>query len=261
MERRQHTRIPVNVNAVLLDKETLPRGCRVRDVSHRGMLLHWGAGKQMPSFSEGDTVEIRLSLRRRTDRRQSLSIPAVVRRVNQDSIGVEFQRLAPELVELIASGGISESDELKASIAPSRPAAPADARVRIPGAGCDRPGLTPASEGYRSWQEQGYKRSHWGLLLAALAVGILIGTYAYALRLSDRLGALEAAASGHAREIAAMRERLAERSALERNLAHLTARVRRLDHTLADRAQRLVRATPGQQTPGPDQESVGLMDS
>ena len=253
MERRQRTRIPVNVNAVLLAKETMPRGCRVRDVSQRGMLLHWGAGKRMPSFSEGDTVEIHLSLRRQSDRRQSLSIPAVVRRVNEDSIGVEFPHLMPELVELIASCGISETDELKASIA-QRPAAPADARLRNPGAGSDGPGVTPAGQGYRSLQDQGHKRLHWGPLLLVLAVGILSG--AYVLRLGDRLSALEAAASGHAREIAAMQERLAEHSKLQKKLAYLTARVQRLDHTLAAHEQRLIWAAPAQQTPGPDVDSA-----
>lgn len=127
VERHQSTRLPLNVNAVLLDKETMPRGCRVRDVSQCGMLLHWGPGKQMPPFGEGDSVEIHLSLRQRRDSRQSLSIPAIVRRVNEDRIGVEFQHLGPELVELIASHGISESDELKASIAP-RPAGQARAQ-------------------------------------------------------------------------------------------------------------------------------------
>ena len=39
MDRRRHARTPVDINAMLIGQKTVPKGCRVRNVSQQGMLL------------------------------------------------------------------------------------------------------------------------------------------------------------------------------------------------------------------------------
>jgi hypothetical protein len=60
----------------------------------------------MPSFSEGDTVELHLSLRRQSDTRQSLSIPALVRRVAVDRFAgqARLHDIAVELHRVTVKG-------------------------------------------------------------------------------------------------------------------------------------------------------------
>jgi uncharacterized coiled-coil protein SlyX len=246
MERRRHKRISVNVNAVLLVKATMPRGCRVGNVSQHGMLLQWGPGKQPASLSMGDTVEIRLSLRRLDDARESLSLSAVVRHIQEDGIGVEFQRPQPQLVELIESSSSGENDKLNASIAPAK-GAPSSLRSRKPGAGLQEEGLTPPGWGDASWQNLGHMSLHFRVLLLTLTAAVLIGAYSWVIRLGDRLNSLEATMTGQARHIGALRDRLAEYQELEKKLAQLNTRMQGLAHTVAAHQQRLTGMAPQRQ--------------
>ena len=60
MERRRDERISVSLKAALLNDRTLPRGCRVRDFSQRGMLLQYDYNGYDAGFDYGDTVAVRL---------------------------------------------------------------------------------------------------------------------------------------------------------------------------------------------------------
>ena len=70
MERRRDKRISVSLKAALLNDKTLPRGCRVRDFSPRGMLLQYEYDGNAASFDDGDTVTVRLSLRQADEQQQ-----------------------------------------------------------------------------------------------------------------------------------------------------------------------------------------------
>jgi len=257
MERRRHTRFPVNVNvnAVLLVKATMPRGCRVGNFSQYGMLLQWGPGKQPASLRVGDTVEIRLSLRRLGDARESLSLSAVVRHIQEDGIGVEFQRPEPQLANLIGSSSIGENDKLNASIAPAKGAF-SSIRSRKPGAGLQEEGQTPPGWGEASWQDLGRMSLHWRVLMLTLTAAVLIGAYSWVIRLSDRLNTLDATMSGQARQIESLRDRLAEHKELESKLAQLNMRMQRLAHTLAAQEQRLNGMAPPRQAQVPAVDSA-----
>ena len=102
MDRRRHARTPVNINAMLIGQTTVPKGCRVRNVSQQGMLLQCEPDGRLLTFSKGDKVEIHLTVQYAGEKK-SLTIPSSVRHVNEAYIYVEFQHPDLKLVELIES--------------------------------------------------------------------------------------------------------------------------------------------------------------
>jgi len=99
MERRRYERIAVNLNVALLDERAMPRGCRVRDVSQGGMLLqfeHPGGA----SYTAGNGVRVRISVKEH-DERRVLLLPAAIRRVEENGMGVEFSKPQAELMQLL----------------------------------------------------------------------------------------------------------------------------------------------------------------
>jgi len=99
MERRRYERIAVNLNVALLDERSMPRGCRVRDVSQGGMLLqfeHPGGA----SYAAGNAVQVRVSVKER-DERRVLLLPATITRVEENGMGVVFTRPQAELMQLL----------------------------------------------------------------------------------------------------------------------------------------------------------------
>jgi len=100
MERRRDERLSVALKAALLDDGTLPRGCRVRDFSQRGMLLQYDYDGNAATFNHGDTVTVRLSLPQ-DDEPTVLTLPSTVRRVDQHGIGIEFDQPEAQLLALL----------------------------------------------------------------------------------------------------------------------------------------------------------------
>ena len=54
MERRRQARTPVNINALLIGEKTVPKGCRVINVSQHGMMLYCDADGRLATFKAGD---------------------------------------------------------------------------------------------------------------------------------------------------------------------------------------------------------------
>jgi hypothetical protein len=82
MERRRHARTPVNINAMLIGQKTVPKGCRVRNVSQQGMLLQCEPDGRLLTFSKGDKVEIHLSVEYAGEKKSLSSPTGSVRRTN-----------------------------------------------------------------------------------------------------------------------------------------------------------------------------------
>jgi hypothetical protein len=128
MERRRAERISVTLKAALLDDTAMPKGCRVRDFSPRGMLLQYEYDSNVAAFDHGDTLTVRLSLRE-ADERKVITLPSTVRRVEPNGIGVEFLKPEPALLELLEpyrlddrqTGQVSLEDEHTAVAAGGRP--------------------------------------------------------------------------------------------------------------------------------------------
>lgn len=100
MELRREQRISVSLNATLLDETAMPLGCRVCDVTSRGMLLQYSYGGGSAALDFGDAVTVRLSLRQGSGR-TVVVLPSTVRRVKADSVVVEFNQAQPSLLTLL----------------------------------------------------------------------------------------------------------------------------------------------------------------
>jgi cell division septation protein DedD len=100
MERRNHERFAVSLKAALLRDQAMPVGCRVRDVSKSGMLLQYEHQDPTRLFNEGDSVEVRLSLKQ-GEGRKVIPLPMTVRRVEENGIGAEFLHPQWNLMKLL----------------------------------------------------------------------------------------------------------------------------------------------------------------
>jgi cell division septation protein DedD len=116
MECRRDQRIPVNLNAALLEGNAMPRGCRVRDFNSRGMLLEYERDSDVAGFDHGDAVTVRLSLRH-DEEREVITLPSTVRRVEANGIGVEFLRPEERLLRLLEPYRVEASRAQEASVA------------------------------------------------------------------------------------------------------------------------------------------------
>ena len=88
MERRKSERIPVNLNAALINEQDLPVGCRVQDVSTSGMLLRRNLSSPGEPLDVNQRVEIRVSLKD-NDERKVVQLPLNIK--HDDTSGVEIQ--------------------------------------------------------------------------------------------------------------------------------------------------------------------------
>ncbi len=227
MERRRDERISVGLKAALLDDQAMPRGCRVRDFSPRGMLLQYDYDGNTASFDDGDPIAVRLSLRQ-ADEREIVTLPSTVRRVDQNGIGVEFIRAEPRLLELLEPYRLDsqrtqpaalESNGVQTVHAGSggSVARLAASRYRSRGAGgaatADAPGVSGtaqtaaegAGRGMRTVEEHSRKLFYVGLFSLIVAAAILVFDFADSAAVKDRLSTLEATASDQASLLGEMR--------------------------------------------------------
>lgn len=275
MERRRDERISVSLKAALLNDRTLPRGCRVRDFSQRGMLLQYDYDGNDTILNEGDTVTVRLSLRQ-ADERKVVTLPATVRRVEQNGIGVEFQQPEARLMDLLEPWRLDRPRAQEAELEADRTsigngdAASTVTRLIRPrprhrgpagraanplfgGAGhADRP---TADTGNRTASARPVRETgaalltdrrlfYIGLVSLVCATLILIIDGADSARLKHRLSALEAGSRNHADALSEMRDRFAAVSAPGQALADLNARVETLAVSVAALDGKLAAAAP-----------------
>ena len=115
MDRVRHARIPVHLDAVLIGEKTVPKGCKVRNVSNQGLLLECDPDGRILTFRDGDHVDIHL-LFQRPEGTKYQTITAIVRHVAANGIGVEFCQSDAGLVKLIESYRVDDSQSIEATI-------------------------------------------------------------------------------------------------------------------------------------------------
>jgi cell division septation protein DedD len=293
MERRRDERISVSLKAALLNDRTLPRGCRVRDFSQRGMLLQYDYDGNDTILSDGDTVTVRLSLRQ-ADERKVVTLPATVRRVEQNGIGVEFQQPEARLLDLLEPWRLDrprvQAEELEADrtsigngdaastvtrlIRPRpRHRGPTGRATNPLSGGAGRADPPTADIGNRTAAARPVRETgaavltdrrlfYIGLVSLVCATLILIIDGADSARLKHRLSALEAGSRNHADALSEMRDRFAAVSGPGQALADLNARVETLAVSVAALDGKLAAAAPRasfeaaamEKTPPPDND-------
>jgi hypothetical protein len=189
MERVRHARVPVHLNAVLIGEKTVPKGCKVRNVSNQGLLLQCEADGRILTFRDGDHVDIHL-LFHRPDGTKYQTITATVRHVDANGIGVEFCQPDAGLVKLIESYRIDETQSIEATITHHRkaadPSSPASV-VAIPASGS-----SANTEGRQPPEYANGRRLYYlGLLSLGIAVVIFAAGYLRTIGLSTRVSELE----------------------------------------------------------------------
>ena len=189
MEQVRHARIPVHLNAVLIGEKTVPKGCKVRNVSNHGLLLQCDADGRIQTFREGDHVDIHL-LFHRPDGTKYQTITATVRHVDANGIGVEFCQPDEELVMLIESYRIDETRSMVATIShhrklpgTDRPAFVVSHPVSRVSANVERPLTGEDANGRRLY--------YLGLFSLIIGIGVIIAGFMLAFGLGSRLTALE----------------------------------------------------------------------
>ena len=203
MEQVRHARIPVNLNAVLIGNKTVPKGCKVRNVSNQGLLLQCDADGRIQTFRDGDHVDIHL-LFQRPDGTKYLTISATVRHVDENCIGVEFCQPDMELIRLIESYRIDETQSLEATISHSEKVPGPATVVRHPASGA----TASAERGKSTEDVNGRRFYYFGLLLLVVAVSIITADYLRAFGLGSRVAALESLVGAHDTELARFKSRL-----------------------------------------------------
>jgi len=205
MERVRHARIPVHLNAVLIGEKTVPKGCKVRNVSNQGLLLQCDADGRILTFRGGDHVDIHLLFHRPGGTKYH-TVAANVRHVDANGIGVEFCQPDAELVKLIESYRVDDTQSLEATITHRRkPSAPerSSSVVAMP---------APASAARAQRQEpaddtSGRRLSYIGLLSLAIAVMIFTAGYLRTFDLVSRVSQLEALVNAHDDALATVQPR------------------------------------------------------
>jgi hypothetical protein len=206
MEQVRHARIPVHLNAVLIGEKTVPKGCKVRNVSNQGLLLQCDADGRIQTFRDGDHVDIHL-LFQRPDGTKYLTISASVRHVDANGIGVQFSQPDMELIRLIESYRIDDNQSLEATISHRRkvpgPGGPANV-VNHPASGA-----SASTERQKPTEDANGRRFYYfGLLLLVVAVSIITADYLRAFGLGSRVAALESLVGAHDAEFARFQSRL-----------------------------------------------------
>jgi len=256
MERRNHARVAVNLKAALLDDQAMPVGCRVRDVSKGGMLLQHEHCDKATTFHEGDTVEVRLSIRQ-ADERKLIPLTMTVRRVEENGIGVEFLQPQSQLMPLVEPYRLDkeEMQEMAANQARVKNAAastvsPLSAstsarasrrrhaiqRARAQFAETMKTADRPVAEKEQKAVEQppggnfftgkdDRRLFYIGLASLVIAVGILLLDIGVRARLENRMSALESVVDRQVNALTILRTRLTPADTRTTELSELNARV------------------------------------
>ena len=189
MQQIRQARIPVDLNAVLIGKKAVPKGCKVRNVSSHGLLLQCDADGRILTFSDGDHVDIHILFHRPNGTKYH-TVAADVRHVDATGIGVEFCQPDAELVKLIESYRVDGTRSIEATITHrSRMAGPERSAsvVVMP---------TPRSPAHAGPQRlvndaHGKHLSYISLVSLVIAVIIIVAGYLRTFDLDSRVSRLE----------------------------------------------------------------------
>ncbi|UCC57006.1 MAG: SPOR domain-containing protein [Gammaproteobacteria bacterium] len=243
MERRQHNRIPVELNAVLIGEKTVPKGCKVDNISEQGLLLTCVADGRVSTFQKGNIVNVHL-LFQQSGSCKYLTKSGKVRHAGENSIGVEFHQPDSKLLEFLKPSRTDSnqnldtaSADISASVSEGidmHKATNADFIDKPPGATTVTTTREPAIP-----KEKDRKVSHAVPAFLLLATGLVLGAYLYITNINSRINALETVTEKHTSELAEVQEWALPASMLEGKFAYLNAQMKALTDSFTKLANRL----------------------
>jgi len=221
MEQRARTH--ADLDAMLIGQKSVPKGCRVLNVSPQGMMLQCEPDGRLLTFRDSDLVDIHLTVQHGGGRKK-FAIPAIVNRVDIKSIDVVFQHPNSELLKLIEAYRISDAHMMEASIALS----PNEGGARVT-ALPNKPAVTVNAQEEEPGPRQSRRRALYPVLATViLSVCIAAGAYLYTSGIDSRLNVLETITINQTNELAEMRSRIFSSSLQEGRYASLNARLQAL---------------------------------
>ncbi len=241
MERRRQARTPVNINATLIGEKTIPKGCRVINVSQDGMLLHCDADGRLLTLKDGDTVDVHLTVLHE-GKQKKLTLPSWVRQVAANSVDVEFHQPDPLLMELIEAYRVSEKHKLEASLDRMDKGS---ANARVASITNSTTG-TSKSPGQQVKQPQRHNnRPFYAVILATVfAVCVITGGYVYTASIDSRISTLETLTRRQSTELTEVQSRIFSASLQEGRYASLNARMTALSEAFVSFENRLGQIIP-----------------
>ena len=220
---KQHARTHADLDAMLIGQKTVPKGCRVLNVSPQGMMLQCEPDGRLLTFRDSDLVDIHLTVQHGGGRKK-FAIPAIVNRVDIKSIDVVFQHPNPELLKLIEAYRISDAHMMEASIALS----PQEAGAKVSTLPNTRAQASSAEQEPADEKQGGRRTLYPVLLTIILSTCIAAGAYLYTSGIDSRLGVLETITINQTNELAEIRSRIFSSSLQEGRYASLNARLQAL---------------------------------
>ena len=237
MERRRQVRTPVNINALLIGEKTVPKGCRVINVSQHGMMLYCDDDGRLSTFKAGDSVDIHLTVQHAGEQKK-LTIPSSVRHVAENSVDVEFHHPDTILMDLIESYRISDQHKLEASLGHNPATAAKVTSITNTDFGAPR---QPAQHPVHG---SGHRPLYLGLLSLILAICIITGGYVYTASIDSRISTLETLTERQSDQLSEMQNRVFSASLQEGRYASLNARMGALGDAFAHLEDKLTLLIP-----------------
>jgi len=239
---KQHARTHADLDAMLIGQKTIPKGCRVLNVSPQGMMLQCEPDGRLLTFRDADLVDVHLTVQHGGGRKK-FAIPSIVNRVDIKSIDVVFQHPNSELLKLIEAYRTSDAHMMEASIALSPPETGSKVSA-LPNA---RVNATSVDT-----KETGGGQESRGILYPVLAtlvlsVCIAAGAYLYTSGIDSRLGVLETITINQTNELAEIRSRIFSSSLQEGRYASLNARLQALTDAFGTLESKLDTVIAGKQ--------------
>jgi hypothetical protein len=239
MERRRQARTPVNINALLIGEKTVPKGCRVINVSQYGMLLYCEADGRLSTFNDGDNVDIHLAVQHAGEQKK-LTIPSYVRHVADNSVDVEFHQPDPILMDLIESYRVSDKHKLEASLGQKHSVR--DRATRI--SSISPPAVTTQEKVPHTTPASGHRTFYLGMLILIFTVCVAAGGYVYTASVDDRISTLESFFQNQSEELKELQNRMFSTSLQEGRYASLNARITALGDAFAHLEDKLTMLLP-----------------
>lgn len=243
MERRHHNRIPVELNAVLIGEKTVPKGCKVSNLSMQGMLLKCVSDGRVLTFQKGNIVNVHL-LFQQSGGCKYLTKTADVKHVDENSVGVEFLQPDSDLVEFIKPCRVDSdvnAGTISAGITASATAGPDMHNATNADFINKAPGTTTVTNTREPAMSTGKERTMFfaGLALMIIAAGLALGAWLYTSHLNTRISALETVTKKHSSELTEVQEWALPASMIEGKFAYLNAQMKALTDSFVKLENRL----------------------
>jgi hypothetical protein len=254
MERRRYPRIPLKLHATLIGEKTVPRGCRIINLSQQGALLQCERNGRPLAVSVGEAVEVHFTLRCRTDDHRRLRLRATVGRVTEQHVGIEFEHPAPELMRAFEAYG---GDDIRQAELDQLPQVTA---IRNTVGYYTTEG---AGGGEFAMGGPDLKLRYLGLSLLAFAMIALTGAYISYVKVDARFSRLERAVAAHARTHGESADQGTTLALLETQMDQLKGRMDQLEDKARENhiPDTLSAVPPGGAMTGPAETGVAPSNS